>query len=97
MLVPEDFSLDKVIMRQVKRAQELEARGDDPDDEDDEDSAPRGTQASRPHELESEGDDEENEEDGVARGSRVKSERAMSRGPRGFLVKPADSDTEMDD
>ncbi|EHK98944.1 hypothetical protein M7I_5235 [Glarea lozoyensis 74030] len=96
MLVPEDFSLDKVIMRQVKRAQEIEARGEDPDEDDDEDAAPRGTQSTRPQELESDDDDEE--EDVPARVSRVKQERATSRAPMGGRGRPADdSDIEMDD
>jgi hypothetical protein len=100
MLVPEDFSLDKVIMRQVKRAQELEARGDDPDEEEDEDPAPRGTQSRRPQELDSEDDDDEIEDltQQVRQTQQVKQERAKSKGPGGSRRRPADdSDTEMGD
>jgi hypothetical protein len=83
-------------MRQVKRAQEIEARGEDPDEDDDDDTAPRGTQSTRPQELESEDDDED--EEVPARGSRVKQERGASQAPRGGRGRSADdSDIEMDD
>ena len=96
MLVEEDFSLDKVIMRQVKRAQELEARDEDPDEDDDEDQGPRGTQSSRPQELGSEEEEDEDEEPAPA--SRVKREKGVSRGSTvGRSRVTDDSDIEMDD
>ena len=92
MLTEADFSLDTIIMRQVKRAKEAEARGDDPDLEDDETPPPPGTQANRPQELESDVDEEEEEEDVTTRVKREKSKRLGRRS------EPAEeSDVDMED
>jgi hypothetical protein len=95
MLVPEDFSLDTIIMRQVKRVKEAEAR-EDHDEDDDENPVPRGTQANRPQELGSDEEEEVEEEDIAARGSRVKRERTKSRGPSGVPAQDS-SDIDMED
>lgn len=96
----EDLHFDQVKMRQVERQKKKDAHENASSDEDDE--APRGGQRNRPQQLGDDDDDEEDEEDAAtqAHRSRVKSERAKSRGlssaPKPDDAISSDSDEEME-
>ena len=79
MLQLDDFHIDNVLLRQIKQAERQAAR--DLEDDDGDDSAPRGTQRSRPADVDEEDDDSVDVE-AVRRVTitRVKRERQQSRG-----------------
>lgn len=54
MLQLENFHIDEVLLRQIKRAEQQAAR--ELDDDDEESTVPRGTQRNRPEDIYDEGD-----------------------------------------
>ncbi|KUJ12282.1 uncharacterized protein LY89DRAFT_652687 [Mollisia scopiformis] len=82
MLSLDDFYEDRIILRQVQRAKNANARQDydDDDDDDGEDhAAPRGTQRNRPERIDSD-DDTMDVDEGTARKNLAKFKREQTRG-----------------
>jgi hypothetical protein len=80
MLEINDFYVDPVLLRQVKRQQRQDAHEDEEDDAE-EDAGPRGTQSTRPEPIDSDVDEDGHEQEQNRKEiMKIKRERAQSRG-----------------
>ncbi len=102
MLELNDFYVDPLLLRQVKRQQRQEAHEDDEDDPE-EDAGLPGTQRTRPEPIDSDVDEDAHEQEQNRKEiAKIKRERAQSRGVSAApshrteaSTEPGESDIEM--